>query len=220
MEFDDAIRKDKRKVCEFLSDNLKDNQIICNTFFAEDPLKPRSIKIILFLLNILLYFVINALFINDDYISEIYHLENENFFSFISRSLSRVLYTTVVSLVLEFIVGFFFVEEAKMKRIYLREKDNKIILEEQIIDLVKLIKKSYIGFIIFVFAIFIICFYYIICFNSIYPKIQIEWIKSSVFILFIRQVLSVLQCLLETILRFIALCYESEKMFKMSKLIN
>ena len=207
-------------MCEFFSDNLKDNQIICNTFFAEVSLKPRSIKIILFVLNILLYFVINALFINDDYISEIYHLENENFFSFISRSISRVLYTTVVSLVLEFIVGFFFVEEAKLKRIYLREKDNKVILDQKILDLITLIKKSYIGFIIFVFVIFIICFYYIICFNSIYPKIQIEWIKSSVFILFIRQVLSVLQCLLETLLRFIALCYESEKMFKISKLIN
>ena len=52
MEFDDAIVKDKRSFRETFVENLKDN-----TFFAEDPLKVRSIKIILFILNIMLYFV-------------------------------------------------------------------------------------------------------------------------------------------------------------------
>ena len=49
---------------------------------------------------------------------------------------------------------------------------------------------------------------------------QIEWIKSSIFIIFIRQILSVIQCILETSLRIISFRYESEKVFKISKLIN
>ena len=57
MEFDDALAKDKRTFCELFIENLKEDQIIANTFIAEDPLKPRTIKIILFILNIILYFV-------------------------------------------------------------------------------------------------------------------------------------------------------------------
>ena len=220
MEFDDAIRLDKRKLCEYFFDNLKNNQIIINIFWSYDPFKPRSIKIIIFILNIQLYFVVNALFINDDYISEIYHLnKKDHFFSFIPRSINRFFYTTLVNIIIEFIVDFFFVEEKKLKGILLREKDNKNILKKQIIILVNIIKNRYFAFIIFLFLLYIICLYYLICFNSIYPKIQIEWIKSSITIFIIRQILSMLQSLLETILRFISFKCESEKIFKISKLI-
>ena len=221
MEFDDAIRKDKRKFFIYFSDKLKDEQIICNTFISYNPLKPRTIKIILFDLNILLYFVINAFFINDDYISEVYNLgKKDNFFSFVPRSLDRITYSTFINIIIGYVIDFFFVEEKKMKGIYLREKDNKFVIEEQIINLVKTIKINYISFTIFVFAIFIFCLYYLICFNSIYPKIQLEWIESSIFIFLIIQIISVFQCLLETILRFISFRFESEKIFKVSKLVN
>ena len=221
MEYDDAIRKDKRTFYESFIDKLKDKQIICNTFISFDILKPRSIKIILFILNLLFYFVINALFINDDYISEVYNLEKkDNFLSFIPRSVSRIFNATVINIIIGYIVDFFFVEEKKMKRIYLREKNNKIALKEQIISFSKSIKIHYIAFIIFVFIIILVCLYYLICFNSVYPKIQIEWIKSSIFIFLIIQFISLLQCLLETILRFMSLYFKSEKIFKISKLID
>ena len=47
-----------------------------------------------------------------------------------------------------------------------------------------------------------------------------EWIKSSLFIFIIRQLLSIFQSILETTLRFISFKCESEKMYKISKLIN
>ena len=195
--------------------------MICNTFISADPLKPRSIKIILFVLNILLYFVINALFINDDYISEVYNLEGkDNFLSFIPRSIDKIFYSTLINVIIGYIVNFFFIEEKKMKRIFLREKDNKVILEQQIIKFVRTIKISYISFTIFVFFIFCICLYYLLCFNSIYPKIQIEWIKSSIFIFLVIQILSVLQCLFETCLRFMSFYFQSERIFKASKIFN
>ena len=221
MEFDDAIKLDKRQFCQYFSDNIKNNQIISNTFCLKEIFKPISIKIIIFILNIFLYFVINALFINDDYICEVYNLQEEdNFFSFIPRSINRFFYTTLVGIIIEFIVDFFFIEEKKLKRIFLREKNNPDILKTEVIFLVKSIKKKYIIFIIFLVCIYVICTYYLICFNSIYPKIQIEWIKSSAFIFIIRQILSVLQCLLKSILRFISFKFESEKIFKIGQLIN
>ena len=107
-----------------------------------------------------------------------------------------------------------------MKHIFLREKDNKNKIKEQIVILVNSIKNRFISFIITVFFIYIICLYYLICFNSTYPNIQIEWIKSSIFLFIMRQFLYIFQCLFETSLRFISFHYESEKIFKASKLFN
>lgn len=124
--------------------------------------KPRTIKIIVFILNILLYFVINRLFINDDYISEVYYSEEkENFFSFIPRSIDRFFYTTFVGFLIEFIIGFFFVEEKKLKGISLREKNNIKKLKDEIIELIKVIKQRYCGFFIFVIIAYGICLYYL-----------------------------------------------------------
>ena len=216
LEFDDAIRQDHRKFLVYFLDCLKEKQIILNTFLAYEPFKPRAIKIILFLLTLFLYFIVNALFINDSYVSKVYNLEEDKFFDFVPRSIDRFFFTTLVGFIIEFIVDFFFVKEKKMKRIFIREKDDSLNIKKEIVILVSLIKKRYISFIIFVYIILIICFYYLICFNSIYPNMQIEWIKSSIFI---RQILSILQCLLETILRTISFRYENEKIFKISKLI-
>ena len=111
-----------------------------------------------------------------------------------------------------------------MKRMFLREQNDKsagdIVLKQEIVLLVKLIKIRYLAFIIVNYLILIICLYYILCFNSIYPKIQVEWIKSTVFIILLRQVLSLLQCLLETSFRFLSFRFEMERFFKVSKLVN
>ena len=221
MEYDDAIKKDNRKFCEFFYETLQDKQIIAYTFFAKDPLKPRSIKIILFVLNIILYFVVNGLFFSEDYASEVYHLEEEEtFFSFVPRSINRFIYTTMVSLIIGFIVDCFFTEEKKVKGIFIREKENLYNLKGEIAIVIKEIETRYYSFIFLVLFILIISLYYLICFNYVYPHMQIEWIKSSIIIFIILQILSILTCFLETILRYLSFHYKSERIYKLSKLVN
>ena len=58
MEYDDAIIKDQRKFCEYFIECLKEKQMITYTFISFDPIKIRIIKIILFILNIVLYFLL------------------------------------------------------------------------------------------------------------------------------------------------------------------
>ena len=117
MEFDDAIVKDKRSFRETFVENLKDNQIIVNTFIAEDHLKVHSIKIILFILNIMSYFFVNGLFFSEEVISELFNVdeEKENFFNFIPRSIERLIYTTLVGIIVGIITDLFFIEEIKIK---------------------------------------------------------------------------------------------------------
>ena len=52
MDYDTALKFDKRTFCEFLFENIKDNQMIIDTFCNKDHFKPITIKLFLFLLRI------------------------------------------------------------------------------------------------------------------------------------------------------------------------
>ena len=221
MEYDDAIKLDKREFCEFFSEKLKEKQIIMDTFFNKENLTPMSIKIILLLLNIDLYFVINGLFFNEDYISQLYNSnEKETFFSFIPRSYSRFFYATIVSFVVGIIIDCIFIEEKKIKRIFLREKDDPLQLKYEIFTNVKSIRTRYTIFIFLCIFISIFSWYYISCFNNTYPGVKEEWIKSSIAIIIIMQILSFFMVLLQTILRSLSFYYKSEKLYKIKKNIS
>ena len=221
MDYDEAIKKDKRKFSQFLYEKLKTNQIILNTFWAVDPLRPRTIKIILFILEINLYLFVNGLFFNEEYISEVFHSEKpEKFFTFIPRSIGRFFYTTSVGVIVSYIIDYFFVEEKKIKGIFKREKDNIIVLKYEITQIIKEIQKRNNSFIILSFCIIILTIYYIFCFNNIYPHMKNEWIKSSVIIIIFMQILSLIACLLEAIIRFISFKCKSEKLYKFSLLFS
>ena len=220
LEYDDAKVKDNRTFFEYLKDCLKERQMIAFTFIANDPIKIRVIKIMLFLLNIILYFVVIGLFYSEEYIGELYEIneEDDGFFDYITRSIDKFIYTTMVSVVISYIIDCFFIDEKKVKGIFKREKDDLVNLKHEIVNIIIDIKNRYLSFIIVVFVLLFLSFYYLLCFNYVYPKSQLEWIKASITIFIIIQILSILKCLLETCLRFLSFCCESEKLFKISKL--
>ena len=221
MDYDDAVKKDKRKFSTYLYDKLKSSQIILNTFYHDEPLRPKPIKILLFILDIDLYFLVNGLFFNEEYISEVYHIEEEEtFFSFIPRAWNRFLYTTVVGGVVNYVIDCFFIEEKKIKGIFKREKDNTLFLKYETINVIKELNKRYSYFIILSYIVTIFTWYYVSCFNYVYKYSRIEWIKSTIVINIIMQIISVLTCLLESIIRFLGFKLKSEKIYKISLLLS
>ena len=120
MDFDDVIEKNKRTFCQYFGERIKNKQIIINTFFIEDKLKPKSIKIMIFILNIAFYFSINGLMYTEQYISDLYNNENEDFSQFISRIIEHLIYVCVILKVSDEIIDCFFMEEKKIKGIFLR----------------------------------------------------------------------------------------------------
>ena len=179
------------------------------------------LKIVIYLLYITLFFAVNGFFFSEKYISKVYHLkEEEKFFSFIPRSFDRFIYTMSVGYIIKFIINFFFVKEERMKRIFIREMNNINELKYQIVQMVKTIKKRLISFFIFVFFIFIFVFLYVICFNFVYHFTQYEWIKSSIFIIIALEILIMIICLFSAEIRIISLKCKSERLFKLSNIIN
>ena len=219
MEFDDTIKKDERGFCKYFSDNLKKNQLITNTFIASDRIKKRSIKLILFNLNLVLYIVVNGLFFSEVYISELFNIkeEDENFFSFLPRSIDRLFYATIVSVIIGYLVDCFFIEEEKFKGIFKRERLNPQLIKENVKELINEIKKRYISFIILVFVLLLFFLYYLLCFNYVYPKSRMEWIKSSIAIIIVINILSILRIFIGAVLRYLSFCCENEYIFKFSR---
>ena len=173
-------------------------------------------------MNVILYFVVNGLLFSEEVISELYNIDEdeENFFSFIPRSIDRLLYTTLISIVVGIITNFFFMEEKKIKGIFRRDKDDIPTLKKNMSQFVKDLKHRYIIFIIVVSVILLISFFYLLCFNYVYPYSQIEWIKSSIAIMIIMQLLSLIKCILETSLRYLSYRLNSEKIYKISMILD
>jgi len=220
-EFEDIMLEDKRTFKEFFLEALNDKQLFVKTFNVVDPFCPSSLKLIIFILNLILYMVINGLFYGEDEISKIYHIEGDDpFFGFVTRSITRYIYSAVVGVIINIIIDLFFVQEKKMKGIFNREKKNIVNLKVQITKLSKEIVIRYIAFIIFVLVLFLLLMFYLLCFNYVYPHTQGDWVKSSIFLIIIMQILSLLIALLQTGLRFAGFRFRSEKLFKLSKLLD
>ena len=221
MEFEDALKYDKRSFCEYFCENFKNEQIIMDTVFNRESLKPMTIKIIIFLLNVVLYFVINGLFYSEEYVSDLFNSDDEeHFFSFFPRSIKRFIYTTIVGEIISIIVDFVAFDENKVKRLFRREKKNTLQIRYEISVMTKDIKRNYLILMIICGVIDLISLYYVNCFNNVYPNLTGEWIKSSICIMIIIQVLSILRILLETAIRALAFRCKSERIYKIKDLLD
>ena len=216
LDYDETIIREKRNICKIFIEKLIVNQMIVDLFYNNNWIIPKTIKIIFFIVRIDLYLFVNALFYNEEYITELYFSnKKEKFFSFIPRSLNRIIYASVVSTVLDFIISLLFPSENKIKKILLKKKYIKEMKNKIIIAIKKIINNYWI-FIGISYFFTIITWFYVSCFNNVYPYLKIEWIKSSIFIIIIIQFISIITCLLYAVFRFISIKCRSEKIFKFS----
>ena len=220
MDYDDILEKDKRKFCQYLKEKIIANQIIINVFCSEEPLKPMSIKILLLVLQIDLYFLINGLFYDEEYASNIFHLEKDSFYDAMGRFFGNLVYAALVGIIINYIIEWFFIEESQVKKIYKKKKGNISILKSEIIRIILKIKIRYIFFIVITFLITIFTLIHISCFNIVYSHLKWEWMIFSIIIIVFMQIFSVLICLIHTILRYTSLKCNSEKIYKISYLIS
>ena len=217
LDYDEALEKENRSFFKMIADRLIIKQIFINLFYNSNWIIPRAIKFIFFIVRIDLYFVVNAVFYNEEYIAYLYYSEEEEkFLSFVPKSLNRIIYTSVVSSVLDFIISLLFPTENKIKKILVRKKNNIKAMKIKLFFSVKNIINNYISFIILSYTLTIFSWYYITCFNNVYPNLKTEWIKSSIFIIIVMQFLSLFECALFSFLRFISLKCKSERLYRIS----
>jgi hypothetical protein len=220
-DYDDVVEFDKRSFCQYLGEEIKKKQLLVDSFFISGITKPRSIKILIFWLKIDLYFLINGLFYSDSYISLVFNSKaKETLFSFVSRSLYRFMYCTIVGTIIDYIIQNFLIDEIEIRKIIVKEGKKDLNIRYEISQILKSMTTKIKILIIINYIISIFSWYYLSCFNNVYPHIKTEWIISSIFIILIVQILSIIVSFLVTSMRFISIKIESEKLFKLSLLLN
>ena len=217
LDYDELVVKDNRSCWRIFLDKLIVSQMLINLFFGNNWIIPKAIKFIFLIVMLDLYFVVNALFYNEAYITDLYYLdEKETLFSFVPRSLNRIIYTSLSSSVLDFIISLLFPTENKIKKILIRKKNKKQEMKTKVFTTMKNIINNYLIFMIISYILSIISWYYITCFNNVYPNLKVEWIKSSLFILTIMQIVSIVICAIFAFLRFLSIKCKSERIYRIS----
>ena len=216
MDFEDAVFEEKPSFIIYFFERIKKQHIFVNSFFIVDNIQPRSIKILLFLTAIDLYFLINAMLFNEDYISEIFHIEEqESFFNFIPRSINRYIYTTFSDSIVRYLIKMFFIKEKKYIKL-LKRSENVGQLNNEIYLFYKKIQKRYNYFIIITISIALFSWYYISCFNNVYHYTENEWIISSLLFMIITLMFNALSAFLETVFRYLSFKCENDQIYKFS----
>ena len=213
-DFEDVIDKDKRTFSQYFCEKCQDNQLFIKTFYIKESLRPRVLKILVLIDKIKLYFVVNALFYTEEYLSEISNIdEKDSFFAFVPRRINHFFYIYGVVGIISYIIDFFFIEEKKIKKIFIRNKEGEMKIKYDISLITKDIEKRFKILIICSIITTILCFIYISCFNIVYPYTKIEWIKSSIFIILITQLINIILTFIECCIRYIAIKCNSDKLF-------
>ena len=220
MDFEDVLERDKRTFCQYFYENIKNKQLIVNTFFITNKLKPKSIKIMAFILYINFIFLINGLMYSEAYLIELYYNDKPYYSIFNSTIFENSIYVFIIVNILNEIIDFFFIEEKKIKGILIRGKNRFRKIQGDIYLLIKKIEIYYNAFIIFSYLILIFSWAYISCFNDVYIYTRKDWLKKSIIFFFLIQIILICIYFIETIIRFISIRCESEKLFKLSKFIK
>jgi len=216
MDYEDAAFEVKPSFINYFFGRIKKQHIFVNSFFIVDNIQPRSIKILLFLTGIILYLLINAMLFNEDYISELFHIQkHESFFSFVPRSINRYIYTTFSDSIIRCLIKLFFIKEKKYIKL-LKRSENVGQLNNEIYLFSKKIQKNYNYFIFITMSITLFSWYYISCFNNIYHNTEYEWIISSLLFMIVTLMINALSAFLETVFRYLSFKCENDHIYKFS----
>ena len=221
LDYEEAIIYDKRTFSQIFWYTLKQKQTIINTFCSKDPLKPFSIKLSVMIFSFTCYFVINGFLYNEEYVSNKLTSEgNKGFYEYISDSIERILYTSIVGGLISFIIGILFNTEKKIEKVIDKNKNNKILLKGEIAKIYRCNNIRIIGFIILQFIIMGMFTIYIFCFCYVYPNNKLDWFESSLIIITIMQSFSLFSSILISFIKYLSLKFQCELCFKINAYLD
>ena len=220
LDFEEAIIYDKRNFCQIFWSTLKEKQTIINTFCTKEPVKPFSSKLLVMIFSFTCYFVINGFLYNEEYVSKKLTQESKTLYEFITDSIGRILYSSIVGGLISFIIEILFNTEKKIENLQKKYKDNKILLKGEIAKLFRCSNIITISFIIVQFILMTFFTIYIFCFNYVYPNNMLDWLESSLIILFIIQSFSLLTSFLISILKYLSVKFHWKLCFLINEYLN
>ena len=220
LDFDEAVVFDHRSFCELFWMEIKQRQLIVNTFFVKEKLKPFSIKLIVFIFSLSCYFVINGFLYDTNYVSKRLKRKSKTFYFFIVDSIKRIIYSSIVIAIINLLVGLLFKSDKTLRKAQVKYKDNKILLNGEVVKIFKNMKIFNFLFTIIDFIFMVVIWIYLFCFCGVYRNCQMDWIGSTGIIIGVMQLLPIVISLLLAFLRIIGLRCGIEICFKINSWIS
>ena len=167
-------------------------------------------KLLVLIFSFSCYFVINGFLYNEEYVStKLESKGNKTFYEYLSDSIERILYTSIVGGIISFIIGILFNTEKKIDDAIEKHNGNKILLKGEIAKIFRISKIIMLCFIIIQFILMILFTIYIFCFCYVYPNNKLDWFESSLIVIGIIQIFSLFTCCLFTLIKYLGIKFAS-----------
>ena len=174
LEYEIAIKIDKRTYFQYYISLLKKKQLIIFAFYPANDYNLMAVKISLLLLAFSLYFTINGFFFSDETMNKI----NEDKGAYdILFQIPSILYSTIISAVINMILKRLSLSERQIINIKV-EKDF-LRAQKKSKEINKCIKIKLAIFFILSFILMIFFWYFIVCFCAVYKNTQMILIKDT-----------------------------------------
>jgi hypothetical protein len=172
--YKEASNKDKRTFFQLLISLIKTKHLIIFTFYQTNDYNSQIMKICLFFFSFALYYIVNALFFNDETMHKIY--EEEGIFNFI-YFIPQIIYSLIITSIINILIKELSLSEKTILKIK-QEKDFEK-LNELIPKVIKCLIIKFILFFLFSFLFLGFFWYYISCFGAVYKNTQIILLNDT-----------------------------------------
>ena len=220
LDFNEAVIYDHRGFWELCWMEMKERQLIINTFFVKEKLKPFTNKLIVFIFSITCYFVINGFLYDTNYVSKRLKRKNKSIYFFFVDSIKRIIYSSLVGVLVNVIMGLLFRSDKTLRKAHIKYKDNRILLNGEVVKIFKNMKITNFLFTIVNFICMVVIWIYLFCFCGVYRNCQLDWIESTGIIIGVMQMLPILISFLLAVLRIIGLRCGIESCFRITAWIS
>ena len=215
MDYENAIKYDKRSYLKYYFSRLKYCHILIFTFYTKDDNNDFILKISLLLNEISLLLTINSLFFNDDSMTHVHREKGK--FDFIYE-LPKIILSTLISVIINFLMKFLCLTHDDIYKLKKLEEKDK--LKEQSNSKYKKFNIKIIIFYVLLIALNIFYIYYISIFCSVYNNTQSHLFKDSITSFATSMLYPFIFALFPTIFRMTGLKKEKKCLFSVGKILQ
>ena len=213
-DFKDAIKYDKRTYFNYFCSLIKINHILLFAIIRQKDFNSKIIKFCLFLFSFSLNLTIEALFYDEEKMSNIYQIKGV--YDIIDQ-IPEIIYTSIISSFIDIIIKYLALSQK-----YVIEEKNKKTNENKELKYKRVINSLYKRFILFYilsFLLLLFFWYYVSCFCAVFKNTQIHLIKDVLIGFGLSLIYPFISYALSGIFRIFSLKSEKEYIYKFSNLI-
>ena len=216
LEYDSAMKLDKRNFIEIYWPLLKREHSIIFTFITKDDHNITYIKYSRFFFLLSTDMAMNVFFFADETMHKIFLDYGK--YNFIQQ-IPQIIYTTIISQLIEIFLCYLSLTD---KYIYQIKNDSKLPEKSNVIKIIRCIKTKLIIFFVFTFIFLGFYWYTIVSFCSVYQNTQITFLKDSLLSFLLGLLYPFVLYLIPAALRILSIRHSKYKLkciYKLSDII-